>query len=68
MPGFLFTRAQLVTVSNNFTGAAYLTIGGSMQHFATYKEVPGAVISISISVTAKAAGSFMAAIRFLKVR
>jgi hypothetical protein len=42
VPGFLFTRAQLVTVSNNFTGAAYLTIGGSMQHFATYKEVPGA--------------------------
>jgi hypothetical protein len=42
VPGFLFTRAQLVTVANNFTGAAYLTIGGSMQHFATYKEVPGA--------------------------
>lgn len=42
VPGFLFTRAQLVTVSNNFTGAAYLTIGGAMQHFATYKEVPGA--------------------------
>ncbi|WP_026629973.1 SusD/RagB family nutrient-binding outer membrane lipoprotein [Dyadobacter alkalitolerans] len=42
VPGFLFTRAQLVTVSNNFTGAAYLTIGGSMQHFATYKEVPAA--------------------------
>ncbi|QRR01063.1 SusD/RagB family nutrient-binding outer membrane lipoprotein [Dyadobacter sandarakinus] len=42
VPGYLFTRAQLVTVSNNFTGAAYLTIGGSMQHFATYKEVPAA--------------------------
>ncbi|KQS31076.1 SusD/RagB family nutrient-binding outer membrane lipoprotein [Dyadobacter sp. Leaf189] len=42
VPGYLFTRAQLVTVSNNYTGAAYLTIGGSMQHFATYKEVPGA--------------------------
>ncbi|WP_019940823.1 SusD/RagB family nutrient-binding outer membrane lipoprotein [Dyadobacter beijingensis] len=42
VPGFLFTRTQLTTVSNNFTGAAYLTIGGSMQHFATYKEVPGA--------------------------
>ncbi len=42
VPGFLFTRAQLSTVSNNFTGAAYLTIGGSMQHFATYKEVPAA--------------------------
>lgn len=42
VPGFLFTRAQLSTVSNNYTGAAYLTIGGSMQHFATYKEVPAA--------------------------
>ena len=42
VPGYLFTRAQLVTVSNNYTGAAYLTIGGSMQHFATYKEVPAA--------------------------
>lgn len=42
VPGFLFTRAQLATVSNNYTGAAYLTIGGSMQHFATYKEVPAA--------------------------
>ncbi|OJV20018.1 MAG: hypothetical protein BGO21_11550 [Dyadobacter sp. 50-39] len=42
VPGYLFTRAQLTTVSNNFTGAAYLTIGGSMQHFATYKEVPAA--------------------------
>lgn len=42
VPGYLFTRAQLTSVSNNFTGAAYLTIGGSMQHFATYKEVPAA--------------------------
>lgn len=42
VPGFLFTRAQLVTVSSNYVGAAYLTIGGSMQHFATYKEVPAA--------------------------
>lgn len=42
VPSFLFTRAQLVAVSNNYTGAAYLTIGGSMQHFATYKEVPAA--------------------------
>ena len=42
VPGYLFTRAQLSTVANNYTGAAYLTIGGSMQHFATYKEVPGA--------------------------
>lgn len=42
VPGFLFTQAQLVTVSANYVGAAYLTIGGSMQHFATYKEVPAA--------------------------
>ena len=42
VPGFLFTRAQLVTVSVNYVGGAYLTIGQSMQHFATYKEVPAA--------------------------
>ncbi len=42
VPGYLFTRAQLDGVSTNFTGAAYLTIGQSMQHFATYKEVPAA--------------------------
>lgn len=39
IPGYLFTRSQLDGVSTNFTGAAYLTIGQSMQHFATYKEV-----------------------------
>ncbi|MCE6989451.1 SusD/RagB family nutrient-binding outer membrane lipoprotein [Dyadobacter sp. CY323] len=42
VPGYLFTRSQLDGVSTNFTGAAYLTIGQSMQHFATYKEVPAA--------------------------
>jgi hypothetical protein len=42
IPEYLFTRAQLDGVSTNFTGAAYLTIGGSMQHFSTYKEVPAA--------------------------
>ena len=42
VPGFLFTRAQLDGVSTNWTGAAYLTIGQSMQQFATYKEVPAA--------------------------
>lgn len=42
VPGYLFTNSQLSTVNVNFTGAAYLTIGGSMQHFATYKEVPAA--------------------------
>lgn len=42
MPEYLFTSALLDGLSTNFTGAAYLTIGGSMQHFATYKEVPAA--------------------------
>ncbi|WP_138479062.1 SusD/RagB family nutrient-binding outer membrane lipoprotein [Dyadobacter bucti] len=42
VPGYLFTRTQLDGVATNFTGAAYLTIGQSMQHFATYKEVPAA--------------------------
>lgn len=42
VPGFLFTKAQLDAVSVNYTGAAYLTIGQSMQHFATCKEVPAA--------------------------
>lgn len=41
-PGYLFTNAQLDAVSVNYVGGAYLTIGGSMQHFATYKEVPAA--------------------------
>lgn len=42
VPGYLFTSALLDGVNNNFVGSAYLTIGGSMQHFATYKEVPAA--------------------------
>jgi hypothetical protein len=42
VPEYLFTRTQLDGVATNFTGAAYLTIGQSMQHFATYKEVPAA--------------------------
>ncbi|UBM59389.1 SusD/RagB family nutrient-binding outer membrane lipoprotein [Marinilongibacter aquaticus] len=42
IPEYMFTNAQLNTVNVNFVGAAYLTIGGSMQHFATYKEVPAA--------------------------
>lgn len=41
-PGYVFTNAQLDAVSVNYVGGAYLTIGGSMQHFATYKEVPAA--------------------------
>lgn len=42
IPEYLFTNAQLSTVNVNYTGGAYLTIGQSMQHFATYKEVPAA--------------------------
>ncbi len=41
-PGYVFTNAQLDAVSVNYVGGAYLTIGGSMQHFATYKEMPAA--------------------------
>lgn len=42
IPDYMFTKAQLDAVNNNYFGTAALTIGGSMQHFATYKEVPAA--------------------------
>lgn len=42
VPEYLFTRSLLDGVSTNYAGAAYLTIGQSMQQFATYKEVPAA--------------------------
>jgi hypothetical protein len=42
IPEYLFTNAQLNAVNVNYVGGAYLTIGQSMQHFATYKEVPAA--------------------------
>jgi hypothetical protein len=42
VPEYLFTSAQLSAVNVNYVGGAYLTIGQSMQHFATYKEVPAA--------------------------
>lgn len=42
IPEYLFTNAQLNTVNVNYVGGAYLTIGQSMQHFSTYKEVPAA--------------------------
>jgi len=42
VPEFLFTKAQLDAVNISYFGTAALTIGGSMQHFATYKEVPAA--------------------------
>jgi len=41
-PEYMFTKALLDGVSTNYIGAAYLTIGGSMQHTSTYKEVPAA--------------------------
>ena len=42
VPEFLFTKAQLDAVDISYFGTAALTIGGSMQHFSTYKEVPAA--------------------------
>ncbi|MEH6306570.1 SusD/RagB family nutrient-binding outer membrane lipoprotein [Olivibacter sp. CPCC 100613] len=42
VPEYMFTKALLDGVSTNYVGAAYLTIGGSMQQTATYKEVPAA--------------------------
>lgn len=42
VPEFLFTKAQLDAMDISYFGTAALTIGGSMQHFATYKEVPAA--------------------------
>jgi len=42
VPEYMFTKALLDGVSINYVGAAYLTIGGSMQQTATYKEVPAA--------------------------
>ncbi|MFK5972356.1 MAG: SusD/RagB family nutrient-binding outer membrane lipoprotein [Flavobacteriaceae bacterium] len=42
VPEFFFTKAQLDAVNVSYFGTAALTIGGSMQHFSTYKEVPAA--------------------------
>jgi len=42
IPEFLFTKAQLDAVNVSYFGTAALTIAGSMQQFATYKEVPAA--------------------------
>lgn len=42
IPEYLFTKAQLDAVDVSYFGTAALTIGGSMQQFATYKEVPAA--------------------------
>ena len=42
IPEFLFTKAQLDAVDISYFGTAALTIGGSMQQFSTYKEVPAA--------------------------
>lgn len=42
IPEYLFTKSQLDAVNVSYFGTAALTIGGSMQQFATYKEVPAA--------------------------
>jgi hypothetical protein len=42
IPEYLFTKAQLSAVDISYFGTAALTIGGSMQQLATYKEVPAA--------------------------
>ena len=42
VPEYMFTKSLLDAVSVNYVGGAYLTIGGSMQQTATYKEVPAA--------------------------
>lgn len=42
IPEYIFTKAQLDAVDISYFGTAALTIGGSMQQFATYKEVPAA--------------------------
>ena len=42
IPEYLFSKAQLDAVDVSYFGTAALTIGGSMQQFATYKEVPAA--------------------------
>ncbi len=40
-PGYMFTKAQIDVFSNAYYSTAVLAAGGSMQHFATYKDVPG---------------------------
>ena len=42
IPEYLFSKAQLDAVNVSYFGTSALTIGGSMQQFATYKEVPAA--------------------------
>jgi hypothetical protein len=40
-PAYVFTKAQLDAVGNSYFATNVLLAGGSMQQFATYKDVPG---------------------------
>ncbi|GAB3569070.1 SusD/RagB family nutrient-binding outer membrane lipoprotein [Spirosoma luteolum] len=40
-PAYVFTKAQLDALGNSYFSTGVLASGGSMQHFATYKDVPG---------------------------
>lgn len=40
IPDYLFTSAQLRSASINFSASQYRLIGGALQYFSTYKEVP----------------------------
>ncbi|PMD98694.1 SusD/RagB family nutrient-binding outer membrane lipoprotein [Siphonobacter sp. BAB-5405] len=40
-PGYMFTKAQMDVFSNSYYSTGVLAAGGSMQHYATYKDVPG---------------------------
>ena len=42
IPEFLFTKAQLDAVDVSYFNTGALAIGGAMQHYSTYKEVPAA--------------------------
>lgn len=45
-PAFLFSKSQLSAMSNSYYLTAVLNLGGFIQHYATYKEVPELEISI----------------------
>jgi hypothetical protein len=40
-PEYMFSKAQLDAFGNSYFATDVLACGGSMQHFATYKDVPG---------------------------
>ncbi len=39
-PAYVFTKAQLDALNNSYYSTGVLASGGSIQHFATYKDVP----------------------------